>query len=272
LNELEKLNTAVSLITQKIKKKPEIAIILGSGLGVIAEKIKDPVEIPYETIPGFPISTVKGHEGKLIFGTLESKPVCLFKGRFHYYEGYSLREVTFPIRVVGKLDVKILIVTNAAGGVNPYFEPGDIMIIRDHINLLPDNPLRGPNLDKFGPRFPSMHDAYSKKLIKLTHEVASKAGISVKEGVYVALQGPSLETPAEYRFVNLIGGDVVGMSTVPEVIVARHMGIEVLGFSIITNVADPYNPKPTTHEEVIQVGEKSGKILGRLIEEILRNM
>lgn len=266
------MNTAVSLIAQKIRKKPEVAIILGSGLGVIAERVEDSVEIPYDTIPGFPVSTVKGHEGKLIFGELKGKSVCLFKGRFHYYEGYSLREITFPVRVVGKLGVKILIVTNAAGGVNPYFEPGDIMIITDHINLLPDNPLRGPNLDEFGPRFPSMHDAYSKKLIKLAREVASRTGISIKEGVYVALQGPSLETPAEYRFVNLIGGDAVGMSTVPEVIVARHMGIEVLGFSIITNVADPYNPKPTTHEEVIRVGERSGIILGRLIEEILGNL
>jgi len=272
LKELDLLKNSASYLKEKGVSKVDCAIVLGSGLGPLADAVNVIVKVPYSEIPGFPVSTVEGHEGVLIYGELEGKKVLVFKGRFHYYEGYSARELTFPIRVLKLLNVPYLILTNAAGGVNPAMKPGDIMLIRDHINLLPDNPLRGPNIEELGPRFPSMHEAYSKRLMQIAKESALEVGVPLREGVYVALQGPSLETPSEYLFCRLIGGDAVGMSTVPEVIVARHMGIEVLAFSIITNVANPYDPKPATHEEVLEVANKAGRELERIIRATIRRL
>lgn len=268
----KKILEAVNFLKQEIDESPSIGIILGSGLGGLADEIEKIKEIKYWEIPNFPVSTVKGHEGKLIYGKLSGKTVLAMQGRFHYYEGYSMQEVTFPVRVMKFLGVKTLIVSNASGGVNPRFEPGDIMLIWDHINLMPENPLRGKNDETLGPRFPSMHNAYDKELIKLTESVAFNLGIKVVRGVYVALQGPNLETPLEYNFVRVIGGDAVGMSTVPEVIVANHMGMKVLGISVITNVADSYNPKPTTHEEVLEVASIAEKNLTKLIKGVLEKL
>jgi len=268
----KKILEAVNFLNQEINDSPEIGIILGSGLGGLADEIEKIKEIKYWDIPNFPVSTVKGHEGKLIFGKLAGKKVLAMQGRFHYYEGYSMQEVTFPVRVMKFLGVNTLIVSNASGGVNPRFEPGDIMLIWDHINLMPENPLRGKNDETLGPRFPSMHNAYDKELIRLTEEVAFEQGVKVVRGVYVALQGPNLETPSEYNMVRVIGGDAVGMSTVPEVIVANHMGMRVLGISVITNVADPYNPRPTTHEEVLEIASTAEKKLTKLIKGVLERL
>ncbi len=272
MKEVDIINNAVKLLRQRGVEEVDVAIVLGSGLGLLADSVDVKTRVPYSDIEGFPVSTVEGHEGVLLYGILEGKKVLIFKGRFHYYEGYSARQLTIPLRILKPLGVPVLIVTNAAGGVNPAMKPGDIMVIRDHINLIPDNPLRGPNLSEFGPRFPSMHDAYSRRLINLAKEAASQSNVYLREGVYVALQGPSLETPAEYLFVRFIGGDAVGMSTAPEVIVARHMGIEVLAFSIITNVANPYEPKIATHEEVLEVANKAGRELEKIIRIVIRRV
>ena len=247
----------------------EVVMILGSGLGHIADSIEDRKDIAYSKIPHFPVSTVQGHAGKLIFGRLSGKSVAVMQGRFHYYEGYTLKDVVYPLRVLYKMGMKVLIVTNAAGGTNPYFEAGDIMLILDHINLIPDNPLRGPNIEAFGPRFPKMSNAYTPELLEIARKASSTLGVHLKEGVYVALQGPSLETPAEYNFVRLIGGDAVGMSTVGEVIAAVHMGVKVVGFSIITNALRRSQTEGATHEEVLQVAEKSGKKLANVIMKML---
>ncbi len=264
----DRINETAEFIRSRITVSPEIAIIFGSGISALGE-IKNMTEIPYAEIPHFTISTVKGHAGKLIAGTINAVDVLVMAGRFHFYEGYSMKEITFPIYVFGALGIKTLIVTNAAGAVNPNFRQGDIMLIVDHINLLPDNPLRGPNDERLGPRFPSMHEPYSRRLIRIAEEKASRMGIPLQRGVYVAIAGPTLETPAEYRMARILGGDADGMSTVPEVIVANYLGMKVLGFSIITNVADPYNPQPTTHEEVIDVAGKTSRKLGELIAAIL---
>ncbi len=265
---IEKIKESADFISSKLTVKPEIAIIFGSGISALGE-IRDYVEIPYSEIPHFPVSTVKGHAGKLIVGAVNGVNVLIMAGRFHYYEGYSMKEITFPIYVFKQLGVHTLIVTNAAGAVNPKFRQGDIMLIVDHINLLPDNPLRGPNDERLGPRFPSMHEPYSRELVELAERKASTMGISLQRGVYVAIAGPTLETPAEYRMARILGGDADGMSTVPEVIVANYLSMKVLGFSIITNVADPYNPQPTTHEEVIEVAGKASQKLGALIAALL---
>ncbi len=263
---------AKEFLENKTGIKPEIGLVLGSGLSSLGEILNVKGRIKYSEIPNFPVSTVKGHPGELIYGETRGKQVAVLAGRFHYYEGYSMKEITFPIRVLGLWGIDKLIITNAAGGVNPKFKAGDIMLIEDHINLLPENPLRGPNIDAFGPRFPSLHDVYSKELREKAEEAAIAAGVPIKRGVYVALQGPDLETPAEYNFVRIIGGDAVGMSTVPEVIVANHMGIKVLGFSIITNIANPYNPRPTTHEEVLQVAGEASKRLTKILNELLKRL
>lgn len=269
---MKKLVETVAFLRNEFKESPEVGIILGSGLGGLVEIIEEKKEIPYWEIPHFPVSTVRGHAGKLIYGILGGKKVIAMQGRFHYYEGYTMQEVTFPVRTMKLLGASTLIVSNAAGGVNPLFEPGDIMIIADHINLMPENPLRGPNDETLGPRFPSMHNAYDRGLIKLAEQVATDVGIKVFKGIYVGLQGPNLETPAEYRMVRILGGDAVGMSTVPEVIVANHMGMKVLGFSVITNVADPYNPKPTSHEEVVAVAAQAEERLKRLVKGIIEKL
>ncbi len=267
----DRIQETAEFIKSRIAVSPKVTIIFGSGISALGE-ISNRTEIPYSEIPHFPVSTVKGHAGKLITGTLNGVDVAIMAGRFHYYEGYSTKEITFPIYVFKAMGVETLIVTNAAGAVNPNFRQGDIMLIVDHINLLPENPLRGPNDERLGPRFPSMHEPYSRDLIELAENIASTMGIPLQRGVYVAIQGPPLETPAEYRMARILGGDADGMSTVPEVIVARYLGMKVLGFSIITNVADPYNPQPTTHEEVIEVAGRTSEKLGKLISAILPHL
>lgn len=251
---------------------PETGIILGTGLGGLVEEIKAEFVIPYDTIPDFPVSTVEGHSGKLIFGKLSGKNVVAMQGRFHYYEGYNLQEVTYPVRVMKHLGIKRLFVSNASGGVNPSFEIGDLMLITDHINLFPGNPLIGANDKRFGPRFPDMSEAYDKSLIQLAEKVAASQGVKVVHGVYAGLTGPTFETPAEYKYVRVLGGDTVGMSTVPEVIVARHMGIPCFAVSIITDLGVPGKIVEVTHEDVQKVAaiaeKKMTKIIAQMVAEL----
>lgn len=268
----ERINNAVNYMKNNVTVEPEIGLILGSGLGVLADEIEDAAVIKYEDIPDFPVSTVSGHAGQFVIGNLEGHRVIAMQGRFHYYEGYSLKEVTIPVRVMKLLGIEKLLVTNAAGGVNLNYEPGDFMIISDHINLMGDNPLRGQNEDDFGPRFPDMSEAYSENLIKLAEKVAADSGIITRKGVYVAVTGPSYETPAEIRYFRKIGIDAVGMSTVPEVIAANHMGMEVLGISCITNMAAGVLPKPLNHEDVMKIAEKVKPEFIKLLRNILREM
>lgn len=251
----KQMNETIEFLQKKCLIHPEIGLILGSGLGVLADEIQNALKIPYHEIPGFPMSTVEGHAGQLVVGALEGKNVVAMQGRFHYYEGYDLETVTFPVRVMKQLGVKQLIVTNAAGGVNESFKPGDLMLITDHINNMGDNPLIGPNDSAQGVRFPDMSNAYSKKCIDLAKDVAKALDLKIKEGVYVGNTGPCYETPAEIRMIRMMGGDAVGMSTVPEVVVARHSGIEVLGISCISNMAAGILDQPLTHDEVIETTE-----------------
>ncbi|WP_433742964.1 purine-nucleoside phosphorylase [Falsibacillus pallidus] len=253
---LEQIKEASEFLKNKYTGTPAIGLILGSGLGVLADEIENPVRIPYSEIPDFPVSTVAGHAGQLVFGQLNGKEVVAMQGRFHYYEGYEFNQVTFPVRVMKELGVETLIVTNAAGGVNESFEPGDLMIITDHINNMGGNPLIGPNDARLGARFPDLSEAYNKKLRAMAKEIAVKLGIQVQEGVYVGNTGPMYETPAEIRMFRTLGGDAVGMSTVPEVIVARHSGMNVLGISCISNMAAGILDQPLTHDEVIETTEK----------------
>jgi purine-nucleoside phosphorylase len=252
----KQLEEAAAYIRERVNEEPEIGLILGSGLGILADLIEQPLTIAYEDIPHFPVSTVAGHAGELVAGKIAGRSVIMMKGRFHLYEGYGVEKVSFPVRVMKLLGVSKLIVTNAAGGVNRDYEPGDLMVICDHINLLGRNPLVGPNLDMFGSRFSDMTEAYSKRLRKLLHETAEELGMKLQEGVYAALLGPTYETPAEIRMLQAIGADAVGMSTVPEVIVARHAGIEVLGISCITNMAAGILDQPLDHAEVMETAEK----------------
>ncbi len=268
----EKIEETVKVIKEKTQFEPKIGIILGTGLGKLAQSIKEEISIPYKELPNFPVSTVESHEGRLIFGTLSGKPVVAMQGRFHWYEGYSMQEVTFPVRVLKALGCEILIVSNACGGVNPMFARGDIMLICDHINLLPENPLRGKNDESLGPRFPDMYNTYDKDIIELAEKVALEKGIPVKKGVYVAMQGPCFETFAEYRMIRAIGGDVAGMSTVPEVIVARHMKMRVLGISIITDLCFPDLPQAVSHQIVIKAANEAEPKLTRLVEEVMREI
>ncbi len=254
---------------------PRVGLILGSGLGGLAAAVEGGTTIPYREIPSWPVSTVIGHEGRLVIGQLEGQKVLVMQGRVHYYEGYSMAEVTLSVRVMQRLGIEILVVTNAAGGVNPGFEPGMVMLIVDHLNLLGIaglSPLRGPNLNEFGPRFPDMGQAYDRELCDLARRTASDAGITLYEGVYAGLAGPSFETPADLRFLRGIGVDAVGMSTVPEVTVARHGGMRVLGFSGISNKANLDGNTLTTHEEVLQAGDKIVPQLESLIRGVLRSL
>jgi purine-nucleoside phosphorylase len=251
---------------------PSIGLILGSGLGVLADEIQNPVKVPYSEIPNFPVSTVAGHAGQLVFGMLEGKQVVAMQGRFHFYEGYSMSVVTFPVRVMKALGVEQIIVTNAAGGVNESYEPGNLMIIKDQINNMGQNPLIGPNDEAFGVRFPDMSSAYSERLRELARDQAEKLTINVQEGVYVGNTGPSYETPAEIRMLRTLGADAVGMSTVPEVIVARHAGLEVLGISCISNMAAGILPQPLTHDEVIETTEKVKSDFLALVKSIVKEM
>ncbi len=253
---IEKIKKTSGYLQSQVKAKPAVGIILGSGLGGLVNSISVEKILDYNEIPAFPVSTVEGHKGKLIFGNLEGKNVVAMQGRFHYYEGYSMQEVTFPVRVMKMLGIKHLFLSNAAGGLNKAFEAGDLMIIRDHINQFPDNPLRGKNLEALGSRFPEMSEPYDKTLIAKAKKIAKENKIKVQTGVYVGSSGPTLETPAEYRHFRIIGADATGMSTVPEVITARHMNITCFGISVITNLAEPEdNDLPTTHDEVQKVAE-----------------
>jgi purine-nucleoside phosphorylase len=250
----------------------EIGIVLGTGLGRLAESIEKEVQLAYNFIPHFPISTVESHFGRLIFGTLGGKKVVAMQGRFHYYEGYTMYQITYPIRIMKLLGAHTLLLSNAAGAVNLTYKLGDLMIIRDHINLLPENPLRGINLDQFGPRFPDMSQPYDRTLIAKAKSIAQNLDIPVQEGVYAAVQGPNLETAAEYRYLRIIGADVVGMSTVPECIVANHMGMRVFAMSIVTDIGDPDNLKPVSLEEIIHVANQAEPKLTQIFTELVRSL
>ena len=263
---------ALEFIRTKTDAKPKIGIILGTGLGGLVKEIKKEVVIDYANIPHFPVSTVESHHGKLIFGTLAGKKIVAMQGRFHLYEGYNLKQITFPVRVMKFLGVESILVSNAAGALNPLFQKGDVMIISDHINLLGDNPLIGPNDDELGPRFPDMSEAYNKELIALAEQAALDLKIRVQKGVYVAMQGPNLETKAEYRFLRTIGADAVGMSTVPEDIVAVHMGMKVLGFSILTDECFPDALKPALLEEILKVATKAEPKMTAIMKEVVKRM
>lgn len=266
------MNKSIDYIKGKIKNQPEIGIVLGSGLGDFADSIEDKIEIPYTEIPGFPVSTVKGHDGKLIFGKINSKEACVMKGRIHYYEGYDIKEVVYPIEVLAGLGIKTLILTNAAGGVNTDFEPADLMIINDHINLMGKNPLIGPNDEDLGPRFPDMTDLYNKDLIEVAEKSAKKLGIDIQEGVYMYFTGPSYETAAEVRMARILGADAVGMSTVPEAIIARHRGLKILGISTITNMSTGILDTPLDHTEVVEVGQEVAGKFKELLKEIIEEI
>jgi len=267
-----KIEEAARTVRRHSRQSPRVGIILGTGLGSLAAQIETAATIPYAEIPHFPISTVEGHAGQLVCGVLRGIPVVAMEGRFHFYEGYSLQEVTFPVRVMRALGVEILIVTNAAGGMNPHFDLADVVIIEDHINLIGDNPLRGPNDDSLGPRFPDMSCPYDPALVALAQETALELAIPCRKGVFVAVAGPNLETRAEYRMLRGMGADVVGMSTVPEVIVATHAGLRVLGFSIVTDRCLPDALQPANIAQIIEVAGRGGERLSRLIPRILERL
>ncbi len=268
----ERIQESVDFIKTKIKLRPTIGIILGTGLGALADEIKKKTSIDYGDIPHFPISTVESHHGKLIFGNLGGKNVVAMQGRFHFYEGYSMEQITLPVRVMKFLGAKTLIVSNAAGGLNPNFRRGDIMLIVDHINLLGQNPLIGPNDDSIGPRFPDMSEPYSQELVKLSMQAALDIKIRVERGVFAAMTGPSLETRAEYRFLRMIGADAVGMSTVPEDIVAVHMGMRVCGFSVITDECFPDSLAPADVDEIIRVAKETEPKLTKLMKTVIERI
>ena len=272
---IAEIDQAAAVIRGKTRQKPLTGIILGSGFGGLADSVENADVIPYDEIPNWPRSSVIGHKGRLVIGTLEGKSVLVMQGRTHYYEGYSMDQVTFPVRVMQRLGLKRLVVTNAAGAINPAFQPGDVMMITDQINLIGMaglNPLRGPNLDELGERFPDMSKPYDPLLAEQARKVAGAAKIDLKEGVYICLSGPSFESPADLRFLRLIGADAVGMSTVPEVIIARHGNMQVLGFSGISNKANLDGSTVTTHEEVLQAGELIVPKLKSLICGVLRTL
>jgi purine-nucleoside phosphorylase len=265
----DKIQEAVDLLASRITSPPQVGIILGTGLGGITEKIEVELRVPYEKIPHFPISTIEGHRGTLVFGTLADKSVVAMEGRFHLYEGYTSEEITFPVRVMSKLGVRYLFISSAAGGLDPEFAPGDLMMVTDHINLTGTNPLIGPNLDAMGPRFPDMSEVYDRDLINIARKEAANIDISLKEGVYVGVLGPSLETPAETRFLRMAGADAVGMSTVSEVIVGVHCGLRILLIVALTNVNIPEAMETTSIQEVIAAAEKASPSLSLLWEKII---
>ncbi len=265
----EKLQETVSFIQSKIVAKPIAGIILGSGLGGLVNDIEVSVSLDYHDIPNFPVSTVKGHGGKLLFGKVNGKEVVMLSGRFHYYEGYTMQEVTFPVRVMKMLGAELLMVSNAAGGMSKAFNVGDLMIIKDHINLFPEHPLRGKNDETMGPRFPDMTEPYALALVEKAKSIAAKNNILVHEGVYIGLQGPTFETKAEYKWLHIIGGDTVGMSTVPEVIVAKHMGMKVFGMSVITDLGIRDEMNIITHEEVLEAANIAAPRMALIFKELL---
>ena len=264
---LEKIKKTADFLKERMHTQPETAIILGTGLGSLANEITEKYEIKYEEIPNFPVSTVEGHSGKLIFGKLGNKDIMAMQGRFHYYEGYSMQEVTFPVRVMKELGIKTLFVSNASGGTNPAFEIGDLMIITDHINYFPEHPLRGKNL--YGDRFPDMSEAYSKELIQKALQIAKEKGIKVQQGVYVGTQGPTFETPAEYKLFRIFGAEAGGMSTVPEVIVANHCKIKVFGISVITDLGVEGKIVEVSHEEVQIAADAAQPKMTTIMRELI---
>jgi len=267
---LEKIKETTNFIQSQTDFKPEIGIILGTGLGGLAKEIDLVHQIKYSDIPNFPVSTVEGHQGNLIFGKIEGRNIVAMQGRFHFYEGYSMQEITLPVRVLKYLGIEYLFVSNASGGMNPDFEVGDLMIIDDQINLFGTNPLIGTNLDELGPRFPDMSEAYNHKLIKLALDSAKELGIEVKKGVYAGVSGPTFETPAEYKYIRAIGADAVGMSTVPEVIVARHMDLICFAMSVITDSGVPGQIIEITHEEVQEIAGKAEPKMAAIIKKMFK--
>ena len=267
----DRIQDAAAAVRSNVAEVPRIAVVLGSGLGDFASSLENPASIRYDDIPHWPVARVVGHEGRLVVGGVSGRPVAALSGRAHFYEGHDLQTVTFATRVLGVLGVKVLILTNAAGGINTSFAPGELMAIDDHINLMGSNPLVGPNDDRFGVRFPDLTDVYSARLRRIADEAATAGRVTLRHGIYVACHGPSYETPAEVRYLRSIGGDAVGMSTVPEAIVARHMGIEVLGISCITNLAAGVLPQPLNHEEVLETARRArGRFLSLLNAVITR--
>ncbi|MBK8145018.1 MAG: purine-nucleoside phosphorylase [Bacteroidetes bacterium] len=265
----QKLSETLAFIQSKTSIRPFAGIILGSGLGGLVEALDISLSLSYEEIPHFPVSTVKGHGGKLLFGTLNGKQVVMLSGRFHYYEGYTMQETTFPVRVMHALGAELLMVSNAAGGMHPEFHVGDLMIINDHINLFPEHPLRGKNDEKYGPRFPDMTEPYQLNLVKQAKQIAENNSIKLFEGVYIGLQGPTFETKAEYKWLHVIGGDAVGMSTVPEVIVAIHCGMKVFGMSVITDLGIREEMNTITHEEVLEAANAAAPKMAFIFKELL---
>lgn len=269
----QRVDEAVRFLRERMPEPPEIVLVLGTGLSALGDRLEAQVVLPYAEIPNFPKATVESHAGNLIFGRLCGRPVAVLQGRFHYYEGYSARELSLPIRALALVGAKTLIVSNSAGGLNPAFAPGTLMVLRDHLNLIPDNPLRGSNVEAWGPRFPDLSVPYDQRLIDTALACAARHGIAqVTSGVYVAIPGPSLETPAETRYLRQCGADAVGMSTVPEVIVAIHAGMRVLGISVVSNVNDPDNLKPIIIEEIIEETKRAEDRLARLLLAILSEM
>lgn len=266
---LEQIQQAVAAIRRKTDFTPRYGIILGTGLGQLINKVKIKLSIPYEEIPHFPVSTVESHHGKLVFGELGGKQVVVMQGRFHYYEGYNMQQITLPVRVMKLLGIQKLFISNAAGGLSPDFEHSDLMALTDHINLLPENPLRGKNLDEMGPRFPDLYQPYDSELLKQAAGLAEQLQIKLRKGVYVSVTGPNLETPAEYRFLRVIGADAVGMSTVPEVLVARHMNLPVFAVSVITDLCTPESLEPVTIEKVLAAAAKAEPKLSALVESLI---
>lgn len=264
---LSEIKSTATFLKERIKKQPEYVLILGSGLGKLSDIVNIDTVIPYEEIPGFPKSTVKGHAGKLICGELHNNPIMIFQGRFHYYEGHDMNRIVFPLRVAKQLGADKLIVTNAAGGLNPTFEIGDLMLITDHINLMGNNPLIGSNEAELGPRFPDLTRVYDQEMNSKLVEIANSQFISLKSGVYVGVPGPTYETPAEFKYLRTIGGDSVGMSTVPEVIAGVHMGMKIMGISVITDMGVGENIEPISHAEVQSIAQKSGEVLAGLLSE-----
>lgn len=269
---LEKIREARDFLASRMTGLPEIGMITGTGLGPLTQKMAVDFRLPYEEIPHFPISTIEGHEGTLVVGNLAGRSIVAMEGRFHIYEGYTPREITFPVRVMAMLGVKYLLISSAAGGLNPQFETGDLMIVTDHINLTGDNPLTGPNLDSFGPRFPDMTRVYDQDLIRLVREKSLESGILIRQGAYAGVVGPSLETPAETRFLRITGADAVGMSTVSEAIVAAHCGLKIVAIAVITNVNLPDCMKQTSIEEIITTARQAGSSLSALWERIIKDL
>jgi len=272
MNTLKEIKKATEYINAQVNFKPEVGIILGTGLGALVDDIEIQHTLSYKDIPNFPVSTVETHSGKLIFGELCGKKVVAMQGRFHYYEGYSMQQVVMPVRIMSLLGIQYLFISNAAGGLNKNLELSDLMIIKDHINLFPENPLRGQNLDEFGGRFPDMYDAYDPKLIEMAKNIAKEEGIDIKEGVYTGVQGPNLETPAEYKYLKTIGADAVGMSTIPENIAARHIQIPVFAVSVITDLCYPEKLKPAAIPEIIGAAINAEPKMTRIFKGLLKKL